>query len=148
VTLLSILANHAIAVPLAPAFPARELQHILADSSAAVLVSSMDLMEHAVRAAEDLPRKPVIAPVERQLSSAPSSAAAADSGASPFLEEEREEEKAKERNGVTMAPSASALMLYTSGTTGRPVRVATSPFTTGHIPGVSWVLFRREPKSL
>ncbi len=117
VTLLSILANDAIAVPLAPAFPARELQHILADSSAAVLVSSMDFMGHAVRAVEGLSRKPVIAPVEGQLSDP--SFAAADSGASTLAE--GVEEEAERTKGASMATSASALMLYTSGTTGRPV---------------------------
>jgi acyl-CoA synthetase (AMP-forming)/AMP-acid ligase II len=40
VTLLSCLAAHSIALPLSPAFPANELQYILDQSQAAVLLSS------------------------------------------------------------------------------------------------------------
>ncbi|KAJ5806763.1 hypothetical protein N7474_010355 [Penicillium riverlandense] len=100
VTLLAILANDAIALPLAPSFPAGELQYILDNSQAKVLLSTekyADKAREILRAGLD--REPVF-----DIRSKIQKGAA---GESVTLEDAKK-------------PSSSGMMLYTSGTTARP----------------------------
>lgn len=101
VTFLSVLANHAIALPLSPSFPAHELRYILDHSEAKILLSSNKLQEKADEVVkEGLEHKPIIAKVEKI------NAGSTDS-------EGVKMEDVKDDQG--------GLMLYTSGTTSRPV---------------------------
>lgn len=105
--LLAIMAARAIAVPLSPPFPAPELQYILDQSDASVLVASPKFAAKAREVlATDLQRKPV------------------------FFELPKHTGRAADKETVSLADedlSGAGLMLYTSGTTNRPVRIV--PFT-------------------
>ena len=103
-TLLSILACDSIAVPLSSGFPASELRYILENSEAVTLLSSgkfQDKAEEVLKEGlEHLPRKPVLHVVEKRLSG---------SGED-------------EVQLVPLPMTKGGMMLYTSGTTSRPVR--------------------------
>lgn len=94
-------------MPLAPGLPAAELQHVLHDSSASVLLASPALLKRASEVIEGLHPKPVLRVVESQRTTAISK------DLRPLLKED--------------ADVSAALMLYTSGTTSRPVCVAGDP---------------------
>ncbi|TKA68944.1 hypothetical protein B0A55_08235 [Friedmanniomyces simplex] len=101
VTLLSCLASNAIAVPLAPSFPASELRYILNHSEALALLSSAkfsSLAEEVVK--EGLDRAPLSLSLEKITQGA--------SGDTPIT-----------LSGDTHH-AEGGMMLYTSGTTARP----------------------------
>lgn len=103
VTLLAILAARSIAVPLAPAFPPPELQYILDHSEASLFLSSARFAAKAEAVlAQNLASKPTPhVSLQKYL----------DGG---------------EHEAVTLEgedAGSSGLMLYTSGTTNRPVCV-------------------------
>ncbi len=106
VTLLSIIASGAIAVPLAPAFPTNELQTILNDCSATMLLSSEYYHKKASEILQAGVKKP---PVLETLSRPTHPLKASPTEMTTF-----ETGQGTDRSG---------LMLYTSGTTGRPVRL-------------------------
>lgn len=104
-TLLSILGSDAIAVPLAPAFPTIELRHVLNDCSASVLLSSSALLSRANEVLrEGIDAKPVVETFEMKRKEP----IKVDDAHTPVL---------KDR----VKDSSGALMLYTSGTTSKPV---------------------------
>lgn len=111
VTLLAVLAARSIAVPLSPAFPPLELQYILNHSEASMLLSSAKFAPQA---------KKVLA---TQLNERPE-----------FLQLSKFQGGAGHEN-VTLEgsePGDAGMMLYTSGTTNRPVRS-----TRDTSPGIS-----------
>jgi malonyl-CoA/methylmalonyl-CoA synthetase len=99
VTLLSIFANHGIAVPLCTTHPNHELRYIVDNSEALVLLSSDKFREKAEDVIkEDIRNKPIVA-----------------------VEKIKEGKKSSEH--ITLEPPKSeegGMMLYTSGTTSRP----------------------------
>lgn len=99
VTLLSIFANHAIAVPLCTTFPDHELRYIIDQSESLMLLSSEKFQNKAQAVVkEDLVTQPLIA-----------------------VEKIKEGKKSSEH--ITLEPPVSedgGMMLYTSGTTSRP----------------------------
>lgn len=100
VTLLSILGTHSIALPLSPAFPAHELNYILNHSQASMLLSSAKFEAKATEVlSTELETSPKHIKLEKKLSS----------------EEYKQVILEKCKNGD------GAMMLYTSGTTNRPV---------------------------
>lgn len=104
VTLLSILAIDAIALPLSPAFPVGELKYIMDNSQAKVLVAT----EKYAAKAHDILK----AGLERE----------------PILEvKEKIKTGANSSDQVSLQDivqeSRGGMMLYTSGTTNRPVRI-------------------------
>ena len=111
VTFLSILGAHSIALPLSPAFPAHELQYIMDQSQASMLLSSA---KFAIKAQEvlkeDLSTHPKHIKLEKKLGGA--------DHAKVNLEGTRD--------------SGGGMMLYTSGTTNRPVCI-----TPGYLKLVS-----------
>ncbi|TQV96386.1 hypothetical protein V2A60_003203 [Cordyceps javanica] len=100
VMFLAIMAARAIAVPLSPPFPAPELQYILDQSAASVLVASPRFASKAREVlATDLQQKPV------------------------FLELPKHTGGGGANEAVSLVDedfSGAGLMLYTSGTTNRP----------------------------
>jgi malonyl-CoA/methylmalonyl-CoA synthetase len=100
VTLLAILAARSIAVPLSPAFPAPELQYILNHSEALMLLSSA---KFAQKAQEVLRTELDAPPIYLQLSKFQGGG----------CHQKVLLEKAN--------PGQAGMMLYTSGTTNRPV---------------------------
>ena len=99
-TLLAILAAKSIAVPLSPAFPAPELQYILNHSEALMLLSSAKFASKA----EDVLRTELdVEPTYLQLDK--------------FQGDGAHEKVALEKT----CPGSAGMMLYTSGTTNRPV---------------------------
>ncbi|KEZ42359.1 Uncharacterized protein SAPIO_CDS5532 [Scedosporium apiospermum] len=99
VTLLATFAARAIAIPLSPAFPAAELQYILNQSEASLLVSSA---KFANKASEVLATELDVKPSYLHLEKLPGGSA---------------------HEHVTLEnddPGNAAMMLYTSGTTNRP----------------------------
>lgn len=101
VTLLSIFASNAVAVPLAPSFPATELRYILDHSEALALLSSS---RYAAQATDVLQEGLEKVPILSQISD---SAGGSQDGSPIQL--------------VGAADSTRAgMMLYTSGTTARP----------------------------
>ena len=106
-TFLSILACDSVAVPLSSGFPASELRYILENSEAVTLLSSRKFQEKAEEVLkegiEHLPRKPVLNVVDKRLSG-------------------------NGEDGVQLVPlpmTKGGMMLYTSGTTSRPVYIFT-----------------------
>ncbi|EAW10968.1 acyl-CoA synthetase [Aspergillus clavatus NRRL 1] len=102
VTLLSILASNAIALPLSPAFPVGELKYILDNSQSKVLVSTQkyaDKTQDLLKAG--LERQPILEIRDKV------KVGAAGSG-SATLED------------IESGKSLGGMMLYTSGTTNRP----------------------------
>lgn len=109
VTMLSIFASNAIALPLSPAFPTSELQYIMDNSSAKVLLATEKYAEKADQVlVSGLAREPVF-DIRSKLTTG------ADPSESAQLELEPESESDK------LDPTVSGMMLYTSGTTNRPV---------------------------
>ncbi|KAM0227704.1 hypothetical protein ACHAP5_012126 [Fusarium lateritium] len=107
VTLLAIFAANAIAVPLAPSFPAPELRYILENSEALVLISSeknADKAEEVI--SKDLTSPPLFYQLDRSRSISP----------------EEREVVLGDMSDVPMA----GMMLFTSGTTARPKGVVLS----------------------
>jgi len=100
VTFLAILANQAIALPLSPAFPNPELEYILNDSGAKLVVASE---KHESKAQEvlkgDIEKAPIYTQIHKIL----------DAKSSDDIEFE------------DMSEDVGGMMLYTSGTTARPV---------------------------
>ncbi len=100
VTLLSILGAHSIALPLSPAFPSHELQYILDQSQASLLLSSAKFENKAEEVLkQDLEAMPKHVKLEKKLGGATQSKITL--------------EGSTDGNG--------GMMLYTSGTTNRPV---------------------------
>ncbi|KAM0551794.1 hypothetical protein ACHAPJ_008365 [Fusarium lateritium] len=99
VTLLAAMAARSIAVPLSPAFPAPELQYILNQSEASLLVSSPKFASKAKEVlATDLTTKPAHLELQKH-----------QGGGS------HEKVELGEAN-----PGEAGMMLYTSGTTNKP----------------------------
>ncbi|KAH8594635.1 hypothetical protein B0O99DRAFT_652542 [Bisporella sp. PMI_857] len=99
VTLLSILGAHSIALPLSPAFPPHELQYIVDQSQASLLLSSKKFEEKAQQVyKEGLKHNPKHVKIEKKLGGG--------SQDKIILEDSKEPE--------------GGMMLYTSGTTNRP----------------------------
>jgi len=102
VTLLSVIGANSIALPLSPAFPAHELQYIMDHSRASMLLSSKKFEEKASDVLkEGLERQPNLVILEKKLGGG--------EGGHVVLEKSEQEE--------------GGMMLYTSGTTNRPVGV-------------------------
>src|ERR1700760_75784 len=100
VTLLSIFANDAIAVPLCTTHPNHELRYIIDQSESLMLLASarfQDKAEDVIK--EGTQNKPMIS-VEK------------------IIEGSKSAERIELENATT---SNGGLMLYTSGTTSRPV---------------------------
>jgi malonyl-CoA/methylmalonyl-CoA synthetase len=100
VTLLSILGTHSIALPLSPAFPAHELQYIMDQSQASMLLSSNKFERKAHEILEEgLATKPKHIQLQKLLG-----------GTTP-----------KPCSLRGLSDGHGGMMLYTSGTTNRPV---------------------------
>lgn len=107
VALLSILGAQAIAVPLSPGFPASELRYVVKDSSALMLLSSATLGDKATEVcAEGLDQCSLALTLEES-----SAHSAVSDNSMPILAES------------FSGDAGGGMMLYTSGTTSRPVRV-------------------------
>ena len=106
VTLLSILASNAIAVPLSAGFPANELRYILNNSQSTRLLSSSKFQSKADEVIHDGLEAPC--PVQVLEAFEPTSSTL----------------DAVEIQG--QSDDAGGMMLYTSGTTNRPVSQAYS----------------------
>ncbi len=106
-TLLAILGSNSIAVPLSSNFPASELRYILDNSEALMLLSSAKFQSKADEVLkEGLERKPISSKVEKKL------------------------EGSQSRESVQLEAQKNAqsgMMLYTSGTTSRPVSTRSCP---------------------
>lgn len=112
-TLLSCLAANSIALPLSPAFPAHELQYILDHSEAAILLSSAKFEGKAQEVLrEKLKKVPNYIKLEKKMGG----------GAHPRVTLEGPED------------GEGGMMLYTSGTTNRPV----CPFHLTEFPKWKW----------
>jgi len=99
VTLLSILAAHAVAVPLSPTFPVHELRYVIDHSEALVLLSSHKFHAQAADVLRDGLRSPPIHCRQDKIMAG------------------------RTNDPVTLAAPTSdrgGMMLYTSGTTSRP----------------------------
>lgn len=100
-TLLAIFASDAIALPLSPSFPVGELQYIIDNSEAKVLLATE---KYADKASQVLK-----AGVKRE----------------PLFDVRKKLQEAAGSEHVQLAdqkqPSSGGMMLYTSGTTNRPV---------------------------
>lgn len=102
VMLFSILASNAIALPLSPAFPTGELQYILNNSQAKALLATEKYAEKATQVLQaGLERSPVFDVREKIRVGATSN--------QPVKLDDLKQ------------PSSGGMMLYTSGTTNRPV---------------------------
>ena len=101
VTLLSILGSNSIAVPLSSSFPASELRYILDNSESLLLLSSDKFKSKADELLkEGLEKKPILSAIEKKAEG------------NQYSERIQLEELSNDQSG---------LMLYTSGTTSRPV---------------------------
>jgi len=109
VTLLSILGTHSIALPLSPGFPPHELQYIMDHSQASMLLSSNKFQKKAADLLkEGLERTPKHIKLEKKM------------GGKSYEEVKLEGPR----------DSEGGMMLYTSGTTNRPVsaaKISTAP---------------------
>ena len=105
-TLLSIFGAHSIALPVSPALPTGELQYILQHSGAPLLLSSKKFESKAREVlGEGLGTRPRLVGVEKRV-----------------------ERKTREDLEVTLQGQGEGnggLILYTSGTTNRPVSLHT-----------------------
>ena len=101
-----MLAARSIAVPMSPAFPAPELQYILDHSEAALLISSSKFASKAKEVlATELTSKPAHFELEKHVGG----------------------NKTEKVSLEGSDPAGAGLMLYTSGTTNRPVCWPISP---------------------
>lgn len=101
-TLLAIFASDAIALPLSPSFPTGELKYILDNSKAKMLLTTEKYADKGMELLrEGLEREPLFA-IRNKLTEG------ASSGESVALHDLKQ-------------PSSGGMMLYTSGTTNRPV---------------------------
>lgn len=99
VTLLSVLGGHGIALPMSPAFPAQELQYVMDQSEASLMLSSSKFFKKAQEVeALGMAAKPKLVELEKKMGG----------GA---VEKVSLESSCEGKGG---------LMLYTSGTTNRP----------------------------
>ena len=101
VTLLAILANHAIAVPLSPSFPANELRYIIDQSQAVMLLSTEKYQSKSDEVTKEALNHKVITAEWTKIKEGGKNA----------------DQVAIEEDGG----SQGGMMLYTSGTTSRPV---------------------------
>lgn len=102
-TLLAILGSNSIAVPLSSGFPASELRYILDNSEALMLLSSTKFKDKAQEVVkEGLEKKPILDMVQKRQGG--------EGGSSEHVQLEGIRE------------NQAGMMLYTSGTTSRPVR--------------------------
>ena len=110
-TLLSIFACNAIAVPLAPGFESAEKLHILNDSQARILLASSRFQKLAIDSTSDGidNENLIVGTFDKRLERCVDLP-----DPQQLLRAEPEPEIAQEQGGV---------MLYTSGTTSRPVSV-------------------------
>lgn len=100
VTLLSVLGAHGIALPMSPAFPAQELQYVMDQSEASMLLSSAKFFKKAQDVeALGLVAKPRLVELQKKLGGG----------------------KADNVSLESAPDGKGGLMLYTSGTTNRPV---------------------------
>lgn len=105
-TLLAVLGSNAIAVPLSPAFPSGELKYILEQSEALMLLSSARFTNKAQEVLkEEMESKPIAVSAEKI-------AEGRKAAYKVVLEDAGEE------------TTEGGMMLYTSGTTNRPVGAA------------------------
>lgn len=105
-TILSILASNGIAVPLSSGFPASEIRYILDNSEAMLLLASKKFKAKAKEVLkEGLDKSMKLHTVEKRRQGA-------ETGTYIELEES--------------GSGKGGMMLYTSGTTNRPVRVVLS----------------------
>lgn len=103
VTLLAIFASDAIALPLSPSFPMGELQYILDNSAAKVLLATEKYADKASQVLKaGLAREPLF-DIRQKLKEGTAGSE------SVRLEDPKQ-------------PPSGGMMLYTSGTTNRPVR--------------------------
>ena len=103
-TLLAILASDAIALPMAPSFPASELRYIINNSEAVALLASAKFKSKAEEVLkEGFDKPPALNVLEKRMKGL-------GSASKPILE------PIKKQNG--------GMMLYTSGTTNRPVDIS------------------------
>ena len=101
VTFLSILGNNAIALPLCPSFPTSELRYILNDSGSSLLLSSEKFRQKSEEVVkEGLGKAPLLQCFEKRLG--------------------RRNDVARV-NIEGLGTGQGGMMLYTSGTTNRPV---------------------------
>jgi malonyl-CoA/methylmalonyl-CoA synthetase len=101
VTLLSVFSSNAIAVPLSPSFPANELKYILDNSETFMLLASTKFHAKAEEVVKGEPNQSLIlGEVEKRLGG----------NTSADTVELRD-----------VADNQAGMMLYTSGTTSRPV---------------------------
>ena len=109
-TLLACLASNAIAVPLAPSFPAAELRYILNHSAASLLLSTPKFAALAteVLSADDLETPPTYLEIPKTLEGAAYAESRDDDFTDPVVLEGDEHH------------AEGGMMLYTSGTTARP----------------------------
>jgi len=106
--MLSIFASNAIALPLSPAFPTSELQYIMDNSSAKILLATEKYAEKADQIlVSGLDREPIF-DVRSKLRT----------GANESIQVQLEQP----------SDSISGMMLYTSGTTNRPVSLISTAF--------------------
>jgi malonyl-CoA/methylmalonyl-CoA synthetase len=103
VTFLSILGTHSIALPLSPAFPPHELQYIMDHSQASILLSSKKFEARA----QELLNVGLETPPKH-------------------ISIEKHVRGTAHRDVLLEGPTqgAGGMMLYTSGTTNRPVGVS------------------------
>lgn len=100
-TFLSILANRAIALPLSPAFPTPELRYIVNNAKASVFLATDKMHDKAEDVLkEDIDKAPIYSQAHKIL------------GGSKDVETLEFKEPGHDAGGM---------MLYTSGTTSRPV---------------------------
>lgn len=103
VTLLAILASHAVALPLSPGFPTGELKYIMDNSQAKVLIATEKFANKAQAVIKaGLDREPILDIRDKM-----------QVGANPS-----ESVTLEDLGGLQ---SQAGMMLYTSGTTSRPV---------------------------
>lgn len=104
---LAIMAARAVAVPLSPPFPAPELQYILDQSGASILVASPKFASKAKEVlATELKQKPMYFELPKHMGGG-----------------------SKEQVSLADDDSTGAgLMLYTSGTTNKPVSIQSKQY--------------------